>query len=222
MLIQGDIHDIIKTISTNSIDLIYTNPPFGITNKKWDKKLDWDLLWPEIWRVLKPTGIAVIHASMPFTYDLIRSQKPRYHYTWIKNNSTNFFNVKYQPLRKHEEILIFYKKSGTYNPQMIGDKIIKEDKARKSTYYNNNSKTKYENKHTVHVGNYPTTVLSFPSVIRGGKTISDKMIEYFIKTYSMETDTILDMSCHSNIVSKLVENLNRKYIGVDINPINYT
>lgn len=220
MFIKGDIHKVIKTISSNSIDLIYTNPPFGITNKSWDTKLDWDSLWIDIWRVLKPKGIAVIHSSMPFTYDLILSQKPRYHYIWVKDNSTNFFNVKYQPLRKHEEILIFYKKSGTYNPQMIGTQIIKEDKARESTYYNNNSKDKYKNKNSTHIGKYPTTILNFKTDIRNGKTICDEMIQFFIKTYSNENDTILDMTCHSNIVRNIVEKLNRKYIGVDINSIS--
>ena len=67
MYIQGDIHDVIKSIPDKSIDLIYTNPPFGITKCKWDKPLNWKELWIDIWRVMKPRGIVVIHASMPFS-----------------------------------------------------------------------------------------------------------------------------------------------------------
>ncbi len=121
--IFGDIHDVIKSIETDTIDLIYTNPPYGTTENKWDKSLDWDALWPDIWRILKPNGVVIIHASKPFTYKLIQSQTPKYHYTWKKNISTNFFHAKKQPLRQIEEILIFYKNRHTYNPQMIGNEF---------------------------------------------------------------------------------------------------
>ena len=91
--ITGDIHDVIKDIEDNSIDFLYTNPPFGITEAKWDKPLDWDNLWIEIWRVMKPKGIVALHCSMPFTYTLIKSQRPKYHYciiqqvfSFLKNN----------------------------------------------------------------------------------------------------------------------------------------
>ena len=124
--IQGDCVEVIKTLEDNSIDLIYTNPPFGITHNDWDIPLDWKELWKDIWRVLKPTGVALFHCSMPFTYDLINTQRPKYHYIWVKNNSTGFLSAKKQPLRITEEVLVFYKKTPiTYNPQMIGDKIYK-------------------------------------------------------------------------------------------------
>ena len=70
--IVDDIHNYIKTIKTDSIDFIYTNPPFGTTQKKWDKPLEWNVLFPEMWRILKPNGVIALHSSMPFTYDLIR------------------------------------------------------------------------------------------------------------------------------------------------------
>ena len=113
MFIKGDIHNVIKSIEDNSIDLIYTDPPFQITNASWDKGVDWKYLFPDMWRVLKPTGIIVLYASMPFTYELLKYEKPKYHYTWIKNNSTGFLTTKYQPLRRNEEVFIYYKKAGT-------------------------------------------------------------------------------------------------------------
>jgi site-specific DNA-methyltransferase (adenine-specific) len=117
----ADIHNKIKDIEDNSIDFIYTSPPYGTTSNKWDKGLDWEYLFPELWRVLKPNGIIVLYASCPFTYELLQYERPRYHYSWIKNNSTGFFKAKLQPLRKVEEIFVYYKKAGTYNPQMEGD-----------------------------------------------------------------------------------------------------
>jgi DNA modification methylase len=214
MLIKADIHDYIKQIKTDSIDCIYTNPPFGTTANEWDKPLDWEKLWIDIWRVLKPRGVAIIHASMPFSYDLIVSQRPKYNYVWIKDRTTNFLNAKKQPLRQVEEVYIFYNAQPiTYNPQMVGNDIISTSIAGKSTYYNSIGKKK----EGFHIGKYPTNVLKFKRHIRGGKTIPDEMIEFFIKTYSNEGDTVLDMTCHNDMVGNVVERLNRNYIGVDIN-----
>ena len=84
-----------------------------------------------MYRVLKPHGKIILHCSIPFTYDLIKIEKPKYHYSWKKNNSTGFFQAKYQPLRNIEEIFIYYKKRGTYNPQMVGDKYVKKRKSQK-------------------------------------------------------------------------------------------
>jgi len=215
MLIKADIHDYIKQIETDSIDCIYTNPPFGTTENKWDKPLDWKNLWKDIWRVLKPNGVAIIHASMPFSYDLIISQRPKYNYVWVKDQSTNFFHAKKQPLRQVEEVYIFYKKQPTYNPQMIGNEIRPTSSAGKSSYFGSRGEGK--NKGGYHIGKYPTNVLNYKRKVRGGKTIPDEMIEFFIKTYSNEGDTILDMTCHNNVVGVVVEKLDRNYIGVDIN-----
>ena len=211
--LNGDIHDIIKSIKTNSIDLIYTNPPFGITENSWDTKLNWEELWDDIWRILKPNGAALFHASKPFSYKLIQTQTPKYNYNWIKNTSTNFFHAKKQPLRQIEEIFVYYKKQPTYNPQMIGNKFIKTGKAGHSTYYGSRG----EDKQGVggHIGKYPTDKLEFKVDVRGGKTIPDEMIEFFILTYSNENDTVLDMTTHNKVVGTIVEKLNRKFIGID-------
>jgi site-specific DNA-methyltransferase (adenine-specific) len=212
--IQGDIHDVIKDIETNSIDLIYTNPPFGTTENEWDKPLRWNELWDDIWRVLKPNGVVVIHASKPFSYTLIQSQKPKYNYTWIKEISTGFFHAKKQPLRLVEEVYVFYKGKHTYNPQMIGDEYRPSGCASTSTYYGSRG----ENKKISggHYGKYPTDVLKFKRDVRNGKTIGDDMIDFFIKTYSNEEDIILDMTTHSKVVGNRAINLSRHFIGVDL------
>ncbi len=224
--IKGDIHDVIKTLDKNSIDFIYTDPPFSTTRAEWDQPLRWDELFKEMWRILKPNGIIAIHSAIPFTYELIRYQKPRYHYNWKKSNSTGFLNAKHQPLRIMEEIFIYYKKNGTYNPQMKGDKFVGKRKVKyggNEGYWGEEGINKQNEyiKDEGHVGKYPTTLLEYP-IRKGtgkGTTRTDEMIDYFIKTYSNEDDVILDMTAHSDCVSKRCEILKRNYIGVDINEI---
>lgn len=219
---ENDIHDEILNIDDDTFNLIYTSPPYGTTSAKWDNALNWSFLFPELWRILKPNGIIVLHASMPFTYELLQHEKPKYHYSWIKNTTTNFMKAKLQPLRNIEEVFVYYKKPGTYNPQMVGDQIIKK------VYYKDNSKNSYlgERKnitktHTseteTHKGKYPTTTLKY-NIRKDGTGINrpDELIEYFIKTYSNETDNVLDFTCHNNYVGDICEKLNRNYLGIDI------
>lgn len=224
-IIKGDIHDVIKTIPDNSIDLIYTDPPFnGITKAKWDKTLNWETLFKDMWRVLKPNGNIVLYSSMPFTYELLKYEKPKYHYTWIKSNSTNFFAVKQQPLRKTEEIFVYYKNKGIYNPQMIGNKFYPKRKVKyggQQAYWGEDGVNKNNEyiKEEGHYGNYPVNVLEYP--IRKdntGITRTDEHIDYFIKTYSNKEDYVLDMTCCNNYVANRCNILERNYIGVDLNP----
>lgn len=216
-IIKGNIHEIIKTIPDNSVDVIYTDPPFATTENKWDKPLQWNELFKDMWRVLKQNGVIILHCSMPFTYKLIQAETPKYHYIWVKDRSTNFFHAKKQPLRKQEEILIFYKKQPTYNPQMAGDTFYKTGSAGKSTYYGSRSKKQETNEG--HTGKYPTNVLNYPRHIRGASTRPNELVDFFIKTYSNEGDTVLDLTCYNALTGHRCLELNRRYIGVDLNPV---
>lgn len=221
LIIKADIHTEILKIKTNSIDLIYTNPPYNTTENEWDKKLDWEFLFKEMWRVLKPNGVIILHCSIPFTYDLIKTEKPKYHYIWVKDKPTNFFHAKNQPLRQEEEILIWYKKKPTYNPQMIGDKYYPKGSAGKSKYYGSRGEHNItDNDNMGHTGKYPNNILYYNRHIRGASTRPDELVDYFIKTYSNEEDTILDITCYNYLTGIRAEHLNRKYIGIDLNPIN--
>jgi len=219
--IEGDIHDVIQTLDTNSIDFIYTDPPFGTTKSSWDKGLNWETLFPEMWRVLKPNGVICLYASMPFTYELLRYETPRYHYSWCKNISTGFLNAKHQPLRCMEEIFIYYKKRGTYNPQMEGTEFHKKRLvkygSKENSYWGESHKKGEDTKKGGHKGRYPKTFKNW--AIRKDKTgitRTDEQIDYFIKTYSNEKDTILDMTAHCKYVGDRCKLLNRNYIGVDL------
>jgi DNA modification methylase len=227
--IQGDIHEVIKTLEDNSIDFIYTDPPFGTTQCEWDKPLQWKELFNDMWRVLKPNGIICLYASIPFTYELLKYQTPKYHYSWKKNTKTGFLQSKNQPLRQIEEIFIYYKKKGTYNPQMEGDTFYPKRNVKIGTeehkYWGvrHNIKTDLQGKKSYlvkgegHTGKYPTTHKEWNTrKCNTGITRDDEQIDYFIKTYSNEGDTILDMTCHNNYVGDRCVLLNRNYIGVDI------
>lgn len=214
----GDIHEEIKKLEENSIDLIYTNPPFATTGKKWDTPLRWIELWKEMDRVLKPDGVVLLHCAIPFTYELISIRKPKYHYTWVKTNATNFFQAKQQPLRQVEEILVYYKLNHTYNPQMIGndDMTITRSNAYdgKDKYYGKQIPTK-----STHKGRFPTNFLGkFSRIIqsKSPKSIQDEIMIRMIKTYSNESETILDMTCCDKGLGNIATNLYRNYIGVDI------
>ena len=215
--IIGDIHEEIKKLDDNSIELIYTNPPYGTTNKKWDTPIRWEELWIEMDRVLKPTGVVLLHSAIPFTYDLIRIRKPKYNYIWIKSNPTNFFQAKKQPLRQVEEILVYYKGKHTYNPQMIGndDMSMKRTNEYKGDNYYGDQKPNESN----HTGRYPTTFLGiFKRILqkKSPKSVQDDIMIRMIKTYSNENDTILDMTCCDKNLGDISTKLNRKYIGIDI------
>ena len=220
--IEEDIHTAIKNLDDNTFNLIYTSPPYGITEAKWDNSLNWAELFPEMWRVLKPDGIIVLHSSMPFTYELLKYETPKYHYSWKKNTLTNHFKAKLQPLRDIEEVLIYYKSPGTYNPQMKGNTFYKKRYNKQNDSQNNyghreNISKSFTSEDEGHTGKYPTTFLEFP--VRKDKTginRSDEMIDFFIKTYSNEGDYVLDMTCHNDYTSKRCNELKRNFLGIDI------
>lgn len=130
---EADCLDILSLIPDASIDMILCDLPYGTTQNKWDSVIDLKQLWQQYTRIIKPNGAIVLTAQGLFTAKLILSNEDwfRYKIVWIKSKSTNFLNAKKQPLRKHEDICIFYKKQPTYNPQMTPgesyDKGIRKD-----------------------------------------------------------------------------------------------
>tara|TARA_R110000772_G_scaffold77743_2_gene167201 strand:- start:34 stop:723 length:690 start_codon:yes stop_codon:yes gene_type:complete len=213
MFICSDNLTYIKTLETNSIDLIYFDPPFNITEADYDKKLDWDNLWTEMWRVLKPRANIVIHSSQPFTYDLIASQRKYFKYCWYWNKTfkTGHLFSKHQPMRHIEEICVFYKK-GIYNPQTtLKDKPTTGFNTTGDYFIRNKNKTYTNNL------NYPSHLLQYYRRNHKYSTRPVELCEYMIKTYSKENDLVLDLTCSDGQSAIACHNLNRKYIGVDIN-----
>tara|TARA_R110000764_G_scaffold3654_2_gene15143 strand:- start:153 stop:866 length:714 start_codon:yes stop_codon:yes gene_type:complete len=212
--ICSDNLEYIKTLTTNSVDLIYFDPPFAITEAEYDKELDWTNLWTEMWRVLKPIGNIVIHSSQPFTYDLIASQRKQFKYCWYWNkvNKTGHLFSKHQPMRHIEEVCVFYKK-GKYNPQTtLKDKPIIATNTGGSYYGRTQNKTFTNNL------NYPSHLLEYKRRHHKYSTRPVELCEYMIETYSNENDLVLDLTCSDGQSAIACRNLKRRYIGVDISP----
>jgi DNA modification methylase len=232
-IIQGDCLDVMQNIPDKSIDMILCDLPYGTTQNKWDSIIDLNKLWFEYERIIKNNGVIALTAQGLFTAKLIMSNEKLFKYkiVWIKSKSTNFLNAKKQPLRKHEDICIFYNKQPTYNPQMtIGDAYDKG--VRKDQY--TGSYNEFKPKHIKSDGNrYPNDILFYEE-----KQIDDfvyiktaesegpvvhptqKPVElgrYLIKTFTNPGDIILDNACGSGsfIISAILEN--RQYIGIEKN-----
>ena len=214
MFICQDNLEYIKTLDKDTIDLIYFDPPFAVTEADYDKKLNWQELWPEMWRVLKPKGTIVIHSSQPFTFDLVASQRKYFKYCWYWNKGfkTGHLFSKKQPMRLLEEICVFYKKNTYYPQTTIKDKPISS----RNTSGNYFSRT--QNKIYTNNLNYPTHLLEYKRRNHKYSTRPQTLCKYIIETYTKENDIVLDLTCSDGASALACRDLNRKYIGVDINP----
>jgi len=223
----GDCLEVMKTIPNGSIDAIITDPPYGTTACKWDSVIPFDLMWNQLNRIIKPNGAIVLFGSEPFSSALRMSNIKNYKYDWVwqKSVGSNFAAVKYQPLKEHENISVFsiskhnyypikeqrrgsgearlkngYKSNGTVseitgiNPNRAG-KIYDKLKNPSSVQYCNN-RDKYR-------GFHPTQ-----------KPIL--LMEYLIKTYTNENETVLDFTMGSGTTGVAAKNLNRNFIGIEM------
>lgn len=213
-LVNQDNLEYIKSVETNSINFIYFDPPFGITEADYDKSLDWENLWIEMWRVLKVCGVIAIHSSQPFTTDLINTQRKHFKYCWYwdKQAKTGHLFSKKQPLRTMEEICIFYKQN-KYNPQTIKKEKVISVKNTTGLYYHRTQDKTYEVTHT-----YPSHLLTYKRRRHKNSysTRPNELCEYLIKTYTNEEDIVLDLTMSDGQGGKACKKLNRNYIGVDI------
>ena len=207
----GDCLDIMPEIPDKSIDMILADPPYGTTACRWDSIIPLEPMWKQLKRVIKFNGAIVMTASQPFTTILISSNMKMFKYCWYwKKRPVNFLNAKKQPLRTFEDILIF------------GDTIIYKPQgliAKRRTNKRSNS-TKTNRKHGLsnisEFTNYPTQFLNF--IGERGLHPTQKpvtLMEYLIKTYTNEGETILDFVMGSGTTGVACKNLNRNFIGIE-------
>lgn len=223
-LLEGDCLELLKLIPSQSVHLILCDLPYGTTQNRWDSVIDLEQLWKEYRRVLKPNGVIVLTAQGIFTAKLILSNEAwfKYKIVWEKSKSTNFLNAKKQPLRKHEDICVFYPKPPTYNPQMQPgqpyDKGIRKDQLSGS----------YGDFLPAHVrsdgGRYPSDIVYFKTAeSETERTVwhpTQKPVDlgrYLVRTYSNEGDVVLDNAFGSGsfLVAAALEK--RRYIGIERN-----
>lgn len=216
-LLHGNCLELMQHIPKGSADLILTDLPYGITNAAWDKRLPFDKLWNLYNTILKDNGVAVLFAIQPFTARLINSNLAAYRYSWywLKANATGAAYARYQPMRRIEEICVFYRKKGTYNPQglMPLGKPIKK-RGSESTLYRRNLNKVHVQRYT----HWPANVLEFK---KDGKIHPTQkpveLLEYLVKTYTNENETILDSCMGSGSTGMAVKNVGggRKFIGIE-------
>lgn len=215
-----------KDIPDGSVDLVLCDPPYGTTDCKWDSVLPFDQLWAEYDRILKPNGAAVLFAAQPFTTQLISSNRKafRYCWYWLKNQPTGFTFARYQPMRKIEDICVFYKKMPTYNPQ--GLQVVKNPKAKRRTPPQREGIYKMDTllqEYTPRFTNWPKNVLQFDTE-RGHHPTQKPvpLLEYLVRTYTNEGDTVLDNCMGSGSTGVAVKRVGgRHFIGIEQNRVYY-
>jgi len=221
----GNCLEVMKTIESGSIDSIITDPPYGTTACKWDSVIDFDLMWEQLNRVIKPNGSIVLFGSEPFSSALRMSNIKNYKYDWVweKTQATGHLNAKKQPLKSNELISVFYKKQCTYNPQKSQGHKPMNSGVRKLLVQN---KTEVYGKATKELpfgGNtdrFPRTNIIFKSDKQTNyKHPTQKpllLIEYLIKTYTNRNETVLDFTMGSGTTMVACKNLNRNGIGIEM------
>lgn len=225
-LLHGDCLKLMKDLPDGSVDMVLCDPPYGTTDCSWDSVLPFDQLWAEYDRLLKPDGAAVLFAAQPFTTSLIESNRKafRYCWYWLKNQATGFPYARYQPMRKVEDICVFYRKHGTYNPQGVmevyGAKVRKKNAPRGESVYNSATLTK---EHISRFTNYPKNVLQF-NTERGLHPTQKPvpLLEYLVKTYTNEGDTVLDNCMGGGSTGVAVKQVGgRHFIGIEQNKVYF-
>ena len=221
-LYNGECIEVMRTIEDKTIDMILCDLPYGTTSCGWDNIIPFDLMWEEYNRIIKDTGIIVLFSAQPFTTKLINSNLRNYKYSWywIKNTCTGFAFAKHQPMRKVEDINVFYKKKPLYVPQglkKLDKPIIKKRKVKidSDSIYKETTLLK---EHKVEYTNYPNNVLFFnkeTNTIHPTQKPVD-LLEYLIKTYTRENDIILDNCMGSGSTGVAAANLKRRFIGIEL------
>lgn len=221
-LFEGDCIDVMRNFPEKSIDMVLCDLPYGTTQNKWDSVIPLDELWNEYRRIVKDNGAIVLTSHGLFTSKLMLSniEEFKYKWIWIKSKSTNFLNSKLQPMRKYEEICVFYKRQPVYNPQMINgesyDKGIRKDQLSGSYGDFNPVRVKSDGKR------YPIDVIYFKTAESEGKVYhpTQKPVNlgrYLIKTYTNKGDLVLDNTFGSGsfLVAALEEG--RNFVGIEKN-----
>ena len=226
-LMQGDCLERMKEIPDGSVDMVLTDPPYGTTQCKWDSVIPFEPMWEQLKRITKENGAIVMTASQPFTSALVMSNVKMFKYCWVweKSKATGHLNAKKRPLVAHEDVLVFCEKPTSYFPQGLQKKetptVSRGGRGRKG---DGSSGDVYglANKDAIqtHTG-YPRSVVRIGVDMRAEFHPTQKpvaLMEYLIKTYTNEGETVLDFTMGSGTTGVAAKSLNRSFIGIELGP----
>jgi site-specific DNA-methyltransferase (adenine-specific) len=217
-LYLGNCLDILDEIEDNSVDMVLCDLPYGNTACSWDSIIPLEPLWEQYNRICKENAAMVFTAAQPFTTILAASNLKNFKYEWIweKPQGTNPMNAKVMPLKSHENILVFYRKKPTYNPQMWFSTPYSGFSSETSKIGEVYNKAKSKHRDNPEGSRYPKTILKFKQ--EKGLHPTQKPVElmrYLIRTYSNKNDTILDNTMGSGTTGVACILENRKFIGIE-------
>jgi site-specific DNA-methyltransferase (adenine-specific) len=230
-LIRGDCLEEMKKIPDGSIDLVLTDPPYGTTACKWDTVIPFEPMWEQLKRVIKPNGAIVLFGSQPFTSALVMSNVKMFKYEWIweAHKGKNPMLAKIQPMKIHESVLVFGEGKIIYNPQMTSGKPYKQrgehNKLKSHNIYAAGRAVGYA-KDFDSSKRYPVTKLYFSNHNQKGNSFHPTqkpvaLMEYLIKTYTNDDETVLDFTMGSGTTGVACKNLNRNFIGIELDKEYY-
>ena len=217
---KGNCLEVMKSIPDGSVDMILADPPYGTTACKWDSVIDLTLMWEQLKRIIKPNGAIVMTASQPFTTMLIHSNIKDFKYAWVwdKVKPSTGLHAKVMPLRSTEDIVVFGSGKINYFPQMVQKKLRVEEKndSNGETFGGARVKRLHDNKGL----GYPKNLLTLSNADQTGRVHPTQkpvaLMEYLIKTYTNEGETVLDFTMGSGTTGVACCNLNRAFIGIEM------
>lgn len=222
----GDCLELMKDIPDGSVDMVLCDLPYGTTQNKWDTVIPFEPLWREYWRVCKSNAAILLTAQCPFDKMLGASQIDHLKYEWIweKSRPTGHLNAKKQPMKSHENVLVFYRKQCVYNPEMwLGEANHVSGKPHvksASKNYGKADKIIIEQPDGI---KYPKSIQQFTSLSPTSGIIHSTqkpvaLFEYLIKTYTNKGDLILDNTAGSGTTAVAAENMSRRWICIERDP----
>lgn len=225
---QGDCLELMNGIPDKSVDMILCDLPYSRTKNRWDIIIPFEKLWMQYERVIKDNGVIALFADGLFMADLMSSRRNlwKYNIVWDKVLTSGFLNANKQPLRQHEEVVIFYKSQPTYNPQKIKGRPNHSKGKPKKNENNNYSKYGFlDNREELGDMKHPTSIQTFskphPSIMKHPTEKSVEFCEWLIKTYTNKSDLVLDNCMGSGTTAIAAINTNRDYIGIELDESYY-
>jgi site-specific DNA-methyltransferase (adenine-specific) len=235
-LLRGDCLDLMAGIPDRSVDMVLADPPYGTTACKWDSVIPLDQMWAHLKRIIKPNGAIVMTASQPFTTTLIASNMKQFKYCWVweKARPSGFVQAKNKPMASHEDVVVFSegvtvhegqsRRRMPYNPQgtVVCDRSVKNSKSQLEKGSDSSFSKRPGHKKTYQQTqtNYPRSVLkvSSESLPKHPTQKPVALMEYLIRTYTHEGETVLDFTMGSGTTGVACVNTGRKFIGMELDP----